>query len=327
MNRNRESMSQGTGYTESRGIVVSQGSTPIASLAHPSVGDREADASAIERLAVMIRTNSPLTLLCGAGCSTASGIPDYRDATGAWKQRQPMQFREFMSHEGARRRYWARSMVGWPRFSAARPNDTHRALAELERRGYVHSLIAQNVDDLHRRAGQQEVIDLHGRLAQVICLECGSVTPRRALQQRLVRLNREYWRRACEMASRIATAADGDAMLDGEFKDFSLAYCAHCDGVLKPHVVFFGEVVPRPVVERAFAAVSAARMLLVVGSSLMVYSGYRFCRAARQRDIPIAIVNRGRTRADADADLKLDADCAAVLTAVLRHLPSTAPIT
>lgn len=278
------------------------------------------DASGIDRLARMILENKPATLLCGAGCSTASGLPDYRDANGDWKQRRPMQFQEFMSGDAARRRYWARSMIGWPRFSTAEPNPAHRVLVELERRGYIHTLIAQNVDDLHRRAGQRRVIDLHGRLAEVVCVDCGHITPRDAMQQRLLRLNRSFPRRGHGGTSAVS-AADGDVMLEHGFDDFSLVHCARCGGILKPNVVFFGEAVPRARVQSAFEAVHASRMLLVVGSSLMVYSGYRFCRAARQRGMPMAIVNHGRTRADGEADLKLSGDCAHVFEAVLERLP------
>lgn len=290
---------------------------------HDTVSSRQREKD-IERLADLIAARAPVTLLCGAGCSTASGIPDYRDNNGDWKQRRPMQFQEFMSGEAARRRYWARSMVGWPRFAAASPNAAHRALAELERRGYVHTLITQNVDDLHRRAGQRRLIDLHGRLVEVVCTGCAAITPRSALQERLTRLNRRFARILDGgAAAAVASAADGDAALESGYDDFSVPPCARCGGVLKPNVVFFGEAVPRARVDAAFGALAASGLLLVVGSSLMVYSGYRFCRAARERGIPIVIVNRGRTRADAEAELGIRGDCAPILGAILDRLPGS----
>lgn len=270
----------------------------------------------LEALAALIRRHSPVTVLTGAGVSTASGIPDYRDGDGRFKQRSPMQYREFMSGEAARRRYWARSFVGWPRFAAARPNGAHLALAELAVRGHVHALVTQNVDGLHRRAGQARVIDLHGRLAEVVCIGCGAVIPRAALQQRLARLNPGF------EAVGVAAAADGDAQLEHGYHDFAVADCAACGGVLKPNVVFFGEAVPRSRVERAFAAVAAGGALLVVGSSLMVFSGYRFCREAHARGAPVIVVNRGRTRADGEAGLKIEDDCGAVLGALVSLLPA-----
>ncbi len=287
--------------------------------AAPAAGVAVATIEALRRLLV---EHAPVTVLCGAGCSTASGIPDYRDADGAWKQRQPMQFAEFMSGLPSRRRYWARSMVGWPRFRAARPNATHHALVELERRGYVQALITQNVDDLHRRAGQRRVIDLHGRLADVVCTACGASEPRDDFQQRMMAINVEYRRRVADRHGRhVATVADGDAAVESGYDELAVADCACCGGVLKPDVVFFGEAVPPPRVARAYAAVEAGGALLVVGSSLMVYSGYRFARAAKAAGKPLAIVNRGRTRADAEADLKIEHDCAAVLDALVRRLP------
>lgn len=280
------------------------------------------DTDAIDALAGLIRRHAPITVLCGAGCSTASGIPDYRDENGGWKQRQPMQFAEFMSGTASQRRYWARSMVGWSRFRAAEPNATHRALAALEQGGYVHALITQNVDDLHRRAGQATVIDLHGRLAEVVCTRCGRREARDAFQQRMVALNPAYHRRISGVAgARAATAADGDAAVESGYDGLVVAPCRDCEGVLKPDVVFFGEAVPAGRVEAAYAAVAAGGALLVVGSSLMVYSGYRFARAARAAGKPLAIVNRGRTRADADATLKIEDDCATVLEALLDRLP------
>ncbi len=296
--------------------------TDAARAGTPAVAVPGAEAAGIAALATLIRRHAPVTVLCGAGCSTASGIPDYRDENGGWKQRQPMQFAEFMSGAGSQRRYWARSMVGWTRFRAAEPNAAHRALVSLERNGYVHTLIAQNVDDLHRRAGQLNVIDLHGRLAEVVCTRCGGREARDAFQQRMVALNPAYHRRMSGTSgAHVATVADGDAVVESGYDDLAVAPCLDCAGVLKPDVVFFGEAVPAKRVEAAYAAVAAAGALLVVGSSLMVYSGYRFARAARAQGKPLAIVNRGRTRADDEATLKIEQDCATVLEALLERLP------
>jgi NAD-dependent SIR2 family protein deacetylase len=284
-----------------------------------STGVARRGGDSVDTLAAMIRERAPVTVLTGAGVSTASGIPDYRDADGAWKQKQPMQYREFMSTGQARRRYWARSFIGWPRFAAARPNSAHLSLAELGRRGIVGTVISQNVDGLHRAAAQPSVIDLHGRLSEVVCTECGALTPRSDLQRRLEALNPGFHR----LAPGVASAADGDAMLESGDESFSIAGCIACGGVLKPNVVFFGEAVPRRRVERGFGALTGGGLLLVVGSSVMVFSGYRFCREARQRGIPVAVVNRGRTRADDVADLKIADDCSRVLEALGARLAAS----
>ena len=247
-------------------------------------------------------------VLTGAGCSTASGIPDYRGADGAWKRSAPITYQAFTGDAAMRARYWARSVVGWPMVDGARPNAAHIAIAQAGHAGHVTALVTQNVDGLHQRAGSRDVIDLHGRIGQVVCLQCRRTTPRAALQTELVGLNPGW-------GERIATRApDGDAdVADDDIADFRVAPCRACGGMLKPDVVFFGENVPRDRVERAAAALSDADAMLVVGSSLMVYSGYRFARAAREAGKPLAILTRGVTRADALATLKVDADCAAVL--------------
>ncbi|GJL83343.1 MAG: NAD-dependent protein deacetylase [marine bacterium B5-7] len=277
----------------------------------------------IERLCDTLRQYTPITVLTGAGCSTASGIPDYRDFAGRWKQKPPMQYGEFMSHESARCRYWSRSMIGWVRFSSARPNPLHFALATLEQHDLIHSLITQNVDSLHSQAGQQQVIDLHGRLADVVCTTCGDLSPREMMQQRLYECNPDFARHIQSGATDILrTTADGDVLLDdlAGLDDFSIPPCSRCGGVLKPDVVFFGEAVPRERVSEAYAALESSAMLLVVGSSLMVYSGYRFCRAAVRSNIPVVIVNAGRTRADDVAEFKIEADLFRVFDAVIDRL-------
>jgi NAD-dependent SIR2 family protein deacetylase len=262
-------------------------------------------------LADFIAAHPRLFVLTGAGCSTGSGIPDYRDLDGGWKRRPPVTLQAFTGDAKTRSRYWARSLVGWRRFGRARPNGTHAALARLEARGRVELLLTQNVDGLHQAAGSGNVIDLHGRLDTVRCLACEARTPRDAFQRALEALNPNW------LALDALDAPDGDADLEGlDFASFRVPDCAACDGLLKPDVVFFGENVPRDRVERAEVHLASADAMLVVGSSLMVFSGYRFARSAARAGKPIAAVNLGRTRADEMLSLKVEADCAAVLNAV-----------
>lgn len=256
-------------------------------------------------------------VLTGAGVSTRSGIPDYRDERGEWKHSPPMQYREFVGSEGRRRRYWARSLLGWSRIRAARPNLAHTALAGLEARGLVSLLVTQNVDGLHQASGARNVVDLHGRLDRVVCLDCGQVSSREDLQTRLAALNPDWPQRFA------LVAPDGDSEpAQANYETFRVAPCAQCGGVLKPDVVFFGEHVPAARVAQAMEALSAARLLLIVGSSLMVFSGYRFARAAVQRELPIAIVNRGRTRGDELAAFKLEGDAGDLLAELALGLPA-----
>lgn len=267
-------------------------------------------------LAAFIRRHAPLFVLTGAGVSTDSGIPDYRDREGRWKRAEPIRLQPFLRDPTARQRYWARSFTGWPRVAAAKPNGTHWALAELERQGLVHQLVTQNVDGLHQRCGARRVIDLHGRLDLVDCLDCGRGLHRARMQDLLTKANPD--RVPLDGAD---PAPDGDAALRPEMEaDFQIPGCPQCGGRLKPAVVFFGENVPRPRVERALARLAESGGVLVLGSSLSVYSGYRFCLRAAELGLPIAILNLGQTRADHLAALKLDADCAATLTGVLTKL-------
>jgi len=271
---------------------------------------------AAQRLADFIVAHAPLLVLTGAGASTDSGIPDYRDRDGQWKRAEPMRGQVFLRDARARQRYWARSFVGWPRIAAARPNAVHRALAWLERVGLVHQLVTQNVDGLHQQGGAQRVLDLHGRLDLVDCLDCGQRIPRTRMQDLLSAANPH-----AVAASGAVSAPDGDVLLDATAEAaFIVPPCPRCGGLLKPAVVFFGENVPRPRVQRVFDRLDAARGLLVVGSSLTVFSGYRFCLHAATQGTPIALLNRGRTRADNLAALKLDADCATVLTRTVAEL-------
>lgn len=259
-----------------------------------------------------IAAHRRLLVITGAGISTASGIPDYRDRSGAWKRPQPMTWQRFTATPAARQRYWARSLVGWQRFGQARPNASHHALAALQRQGRVQALVTQNVDGLHSAAGSVDVIDLHGRLDRVICLQCGQRSARTDFQQSLVAAN-PGWE---QLPAGIAP--DGDADLDEvDFSRFTVPDCLHCGGLLKPDVVFFGESVPRLRVDAVQQHLAAADGVLVVGSSLMVWSGFRFVHAAAQAGLPVAILNQGMTRADGLAGLKVERDCAQALAFLL----------
>jgi NAD-dependent SIR2 family protein deacetylase len=270
-----------------------------------------------ERLQDFIDRHQRLFVLTGAGCSVGSGIPDYRDGEGAWKRPPPVNFQAFMGLEATRQRYWARSLIGWRRIRGARPNAAHRALARLEAIGKSEVLLTQNVDRLHQRAGGAAVIDLHGRLDRVRCMGCERLTPREALQDELARLNPDW------LACQAANAPDGDADLDAvDFSLFRVPCCPSCGGVLKPDVVFFGENVPRPRVEAAIDHLDHADAMLIVGSSLMVYSGYRFVEMAARAGKPIAAVNLGRTRADDLLALKVEASCEAALAFLLEASPA-----
>ena len=253
-----------------------------------------------------------LFVLTGAGCSTSSGIPDYRDIDGRWKRVPPVSYDNFMTSEITRKRYWARSMVGWRSFGQAQPNNAHHALARLEQAGRSEILLTQNVDRLHQGAGSERVIDLHGRLDQVRCMGCDLKMPRGDFQHELNRRNGAW------LALDAPDAPDGDADLEHEdFAAFDVPACVACGGVLKPDVVFFGEAVPREVVDEARNRLEVADAMLVVGSSLMVYSGFRFVQMAVKRGIPIAAINLGRTRADDLLTLKVEERCEDALSFLL----------
>lgn len=247
--------------------------------------------------------------LTGAGLSTESGIPDYRSPEA--RPRRPIQGPEFLRSEEVRRRYWARAFVGWTRFRQARPNLGHHALAALEARGLVDGVITQNVDRLHRHAGSRRVVELHGALEEVVCIACGAIVDRDSVQARLLEKNGGFIDFVAD------SAPDGDAELAPEIIErFVLVGCAKCDGALRPRVVFFGENVDRSIVDEAFALVDGAQRLLVVGTSLAVFSGYRFLRRAADRGVPIAIVNRGPVRGEELAELKIEASAGQVLRAL-----------
>jgi len=302
------------------GLSHSGGPGPCARLAAVNGAATHADAAAA--LAAFLDRHPRLLVLTGAGCSAPSGIPDYRDADGAWKHTQPMTFADFTGSLKARRRYWAGSLRGWPRVRDAAANPAHLALARLEQAGRVVRIVTQNVDGLHQRAGSRRVVDLHGRLDRVECLSCGAVLHREDVQSLLLGWNRHH---ASSADAAAGGANPGPAGVDGEVRpdgdsrveatpdDLVVPDCAECGGLLKPAVVFFGEAVPRSRVDEGFRALDQADALLIVGSSLMVYSGYRFVKAARERGRPVALVNLGRTRADAECSLKLERDCATLL--------------
>lgn len=274
-------------------------------------------AEAVRALAPLL-SRGPFAVLTGAGVSTDSGIPDYRSP--GRPARTPIQHRQFVESEAWRRRYWARSLVGWPRFSAARPNATHAALAALEGAGWLTGLVTQNVDGLHQAAGSRDVVELHGALGRVRCLGCGAIGARDALQERLAARNPDLDPRAFE------ARPDGDAELDDPaIARVEVVACERCEGVLMPDVVFFGGSVPKATVDAAMARIDAARALLVLGTSLAVFSGYRFVRRARERGVPIVIVNRGPTRGDPDATLKFEAPLGVVVPALAGTLLGTVP--
>ncbi|HEU0196721.1 MAG TPA: NAD-dependent protein deacetylase [Nevskiaceae bacterium] len=264
--------------------------------------------AAAARLAAWLESHSRVAVVTGAGVSTHSGIPDYRDAQGRWKRPAPIQHSDFVRHARTRQRYWARSFIGWPHFAAAQPNAAHRVLAALGRGGRIAEVITQNVDGLHERAGARHVIDLHGRLDRVACLDCGAVESREVYQQRLTLANPGWTTRGAHVAP------DGDADLqDADYTAFAVPACARCGGVMKPAVVFYGGRLDDTTRAAAHAAVTAADGVLVVGSSLIVWSAYSLVQAAAGRGIPIVAVNHGRTRADPVLDFKCDGECGQLL--------------
>lgn len=243
-----------------------------------------------------------LFVLTGAGISTDSGIPGYRDEQGRWQRSAPMTITAFLSGHPARQRYWARSMVGWPVADAAQPNISHRVVARLGEAGRVAGLVTQNVDGLHQRAGSRDVTELHGSIGRVVCLSCATRYPRADIQRWLSQHNPDF------RDVSALPAADGDAHLESPlFDNFAVPDCERCGGVLKPDVVFFGESVPRERVEAGRQAIGLADGMLVIGSSLTVFSGYRFCLWAAERGLPIAALNLGTTRADPLLTCKISA--------------------
>lgn len=274
---------------------------------------------ALDALVALV-AGGDVVALTGAGISTESGIPDYRGPSGATLRRHaPMTYQVFTGDPVARRRYWARSHIGWRIMREAQPNDGHRALAELEQRGLVRGTITQNVDGLHQAAGSMHVVDLHGRLDRVICLDCGDLTTRAELDARLGEAN-AGWR-----ATVTAINPDGDVDLpDEQLDSFTVVDCLRCDGTLKPDVVYFGENVPPDRLAAAYALADGARALLVLGSSLTVFSGRRFVMRADKAGVPVAIVNDGPTRGDDVAAVRLGTPLGATLRALADALAASA---
>ncbi len=288
-----------------------------ASEAGEFAGVSLADEAGLAALAALV-SGGGVVILSGAGLSTESGIPDYRGPTSRARRAEPMTYQAFTGSDQARRRYWARSHLGWRHVARAEPNDGHRAVAALQDRGLLAGIITQNVDGLHQAGGARQVIELHGSLDRVVCLGCRQRTPRDELDQRLRAANPDWQARAT------AINPDGDAVLsDADTEAFAIVDCTACGGVLKPDVIFFGENVPRDRVGECYELVSRARALVVLGSSLTVMSGYRFVRHADSLGLPVAIVNRGPTRGDGEASLRLDAPLGVTLTSLVERCPAS----
>ncbi len=273
----------------------------------------------IAALRAFLAAHPRLAVLSGAGISAGSGIPTYRDQAGVWRHREPIRHEEFINRPERRRRYWLRSLLGWPAVRDARPNAAHLALARLEAAGGLELVITQNVDRLHQRAGSRRVVDLHGRLDRVRCLDCGADTCREQVQHRLLADNPGL------PLPGIAPRPDGDAdVADDLVRHFRVPACAACGGTLIPDVVFFGGAVPAARVQAGMAAIARADALLAVGSSLQVYSGFRFCREAARLGRPLVIVNPGTTRADHMAMLHLRSPAEQLLPLALALIPPPA---
>lgn len=274
-----------------------------------------------ERLADLVG-DGEVVILSGAGMSTESGIPDYRGPSGAAKRHHsPMTYQAFTRDAVARHRYWARSYLGWRQIRNARPNAGHRAVARLQLGDLLNGVITQNVDGLHQAGGAEDVLELHGALDRVTCLDCGAISRRARLDERLTAVNAEFRARATYVNP------DGDVDLpDNEPASFVMVGCELCGGVIKPDVVFFGETVPRHRVEESVRLVDRAACLLVLGSSLTVMSGFRFVLRAAKLGIPVAIVNQGETRGDKHAAVRIDAPLGEVLPRLAQHLAPPANV-
>jgi NAD-dependent SIR2 family protein deacetylase len=286
---------------------------------HTKYCHRSIDTHA-RQLLCFLRENPRLVVIGGAGLSAESGIPTYRDSSGAWQRSDPIQHADFLTDPAQQRRYWARSFLGWPLVRDARPNSAHHALCRLEQLGRLELLITQNVDGLHQSAGSGNVVDLHGRVDRVVCLDCEQVTGREAMQQRIAAANP---RLVPQLAGWLP---DGDADLpEDQLVGFELPRCESCGGALMPDVVFFGGTVPASRVRAGMEAISRADALLAVGSSLQVFSGFRFCRHAAALGKPLALINPGVTRADELACLKLPVACGSLLAEAIELLEPLAP--
>ncbi len=269
----------------------------------------------VEELIFRLKEKRNIWILTGAGISAPSGIPTYRDDKGEWKSANPIQHQEFIQHESYRQRYWARSMVGWKLTGKAQPNATHDAITALQKSGRVSQIVTQNVDGLHRVAGAKGVIDLHGRLGEIKCLNCHEVSSRKHYQSRLIAVNNELDQYQFEILP------DGDANVeDFDMSQISIPPCVKCGGVLMPHVVFFGGVVPKHRVEKAYTTLAQSDCLLVIGSSLNVFSGFRFPRWASQNNIPLFAVNQGDMRGQELFDVIVTEPCEQVLPRIVASI-------
>ena len=269
----------------------------------------------LDQLNKLLFSKKPWLVITGAGISLSSGIPTYRDDKGQWLRSDPIQHQEFISDEQKRKRYWARSLVGWPPVANAKPSEAHHLLTDMENKGLISGVITQNVDRLHQKAGLNKVIDLHGRLDRVYCLQCNRYETRDSVQHRLLNIN-PHLKPLVNHSDNIVKAPDGDAYVEDKVTEtIKLVSCETCQGVIMPDVVFFGGSVPKHIHEETNALFLQSKGLLVLGSSLMVYSSYRFCKLAKQYAKPLVILNRGKTRADDLADLHIKQDC----TLILKH--------
>jgi len=293
----------------------------VSAAAGFDVDDSAAGAAGQGRLARLIGQGGVL-VLSGAGLSTESGIPDYRGPSGAFKRNHtPMTYQAFTRDPASRHRYWARSFLGWRQMQVAEPNEGHRAVARLQRTGVLNGVITQNVDGLHQAAGAQDVLELHGALARVICLDCGDLTARQRLDERLRAANPDFHAQADQVNP------DGDVDLPDEvLSGFTMVDCERCGGMIKPDVVFFGETVPRRRVDRSFDLVDGAGCLLVLGSSLTVMSGFRFVLRAAKLGTPVVIVNQGETRGDRHAAVRIDEPLGVVLPRLADRLEHSARV-
>ncbi|MDN2672599.1 NAD-dependent protein deacetylase [Janthinobacterium sp. SUN026] len=282
----------------------------------PSASQRSAsDDLVLDQLAQFLRRHPDVLLLTGAGISTASGIPDYRDTQGVRRGNAPVQGPDFRRQEAVRRRYWARSMVGWPTLARAVPNPGHLAIAQLARRRRIGGLVTQNVDGLHQQAGSTAVTELHGSIHGVVCLDCRARHTRRLIQDQLEHDNPQL------LGATATPAPDGDALLEpSQLATFHLPVCPRCGGTLQPDVVFFGDGVPAACAAEAERKMMEAGALLVVGSSVMVYSSFRLCRMAAETGKPVAAINLGKTRADHLLTFKTEAPAQDILPALTAML-------
>jgi NAD-dependent SIR2 family protein deacetylase len=309
---------RGQGAASAGGSVVAgplTGPAPVGAIPEALATARPPTPEALDALVELLRGRR-VAMLTGAGVSTESGIPDYRGPETRRKARKPVRFAKYVGDEKARRRYWARSAIGWPKFRLAKPNAGHQAIAALEEAGRLGGLITQNVDRLHQKAGSRQVVELHGALAEVRCLDCGVLEDRDRLQDRLLQANPGL----SALEGRLAPDGDADAEPEA-IRTLVVPVCLSCGGgTLKPNVVFFGENVARAIVEESYRLVDEADVLLVAGSSLAVFSGYRFVRRAAAAGKPVAIVNLGETRGDPYATLRVEAPTGLVLPALAAAL-------